>query len=48
MFKLFMRSLLSTDYGLIPHLDKLVQEGLMAVSRVEVIRYTRAPATTPQ
>ena len=33
---------------LIPHLDKMVQEGLMAVSRVEVIRYTQVPATTPQ
>lgn len=29
---------------LIPHLDGMVQEGLIAVSRVEVIRYSRAAA----
>ncbi|MGA3011505.1 MAG: DUF190 domain-containing protein [Terracidiphilus sp.] len=28
---------------LIPHLDAMVQEGLVAMSRVEVIRYSRAP-----
>ena len=34
---------------LIPHLDGMIQEGLMAVSRVDVIRYSRAPATaTPR
>ena len=27
---------------LIPHLDGMVEEGLIAMSRVEVIRYTRA------
>jgi len=32
---------------LIPHLDAMVQEGLMATSVVEVIRYSRGPATTP-
>jgi PII-like signaling protein len=26
---------------LIPHLDAMVQEGLVAMSRVEVIRYSR-------
>jgi PII-like signaling protein len=31
---------------LIPHLDAMVQEGLMATSVVEVIRYSRGPATT--
>lgn len=28
---------------LIPHLDAMVQEGLVAMSRVEVIRYSRVP-----
>jgi hypothetical protein len=28
---------------LIPHLDAMVEEGLVATSRVEVIRYSRAP-----
>ena len=28
---------------LIPHLDAMVQEGLVAISRVEAIRYSRAP-----
>lgn len=32
---------------LIPHLDAMVQEGLMATSRVDVIRYSRNPAATP-
>jgi PII-like signaling protein len=27
---------------LIPHLDGMVEEGLIAMSRVEVIRYTRS------
>jgi PII-like signaling protein len=27
---------------LIPHLDEMVEEGLVAMSRVEVIRYSRA------
>jgi len=27
---------------LIPHLDAMVEEGLIAISRVEVIRYSRA------
>jgi hypothetical protein len=29
---------------LIPHLDAMVDEGLVAISRVEAIRYTRNPA----
>ncbi len=29
---------------LIPHLDEMVNEGLIATSRVEVVRYSRAPA----
>ncbi|MFP5237467.1 MAG: DUF190 domain-containing protein [Acidobacteriota bacterium] len=29
---------------LIPHLDAMVQEGLIALSRVAVIRYSRPPA----
>ncbi len=29
---------------LIPHLDAMVEEGLVAMSRVEVIRYSRNPA----
>ena len=28
---------------LLPHLDTMVEEGLIAMSRVEVIRYTREP-----
>lgn len=28
---------------LIPHLDTMVKEGLIAISRVDVIRYSRAP-----
>ena len=28
---------------LIPHLDAMVEEGLIAISSVEVIRYSRAP-----
>lgn len=31
---------------LIPHLDAMVNEGLVAMSRVEVIRYTRSPQST--
>ena len=31
---------------LIPHLDEMVEEGLIAISSVEVIRYTRNPAAT--
>ena len=31
---------------LIPHLDTMVEEGLIAMSRVEVIRYSRSSATT--
>ena len=33
---------------LIPHLDIMVQEGLIAMSRVEVIRYSRNPETAPE
>lgn len=29
---------------LLPYLDAMVEEGLIAMSRVEVIRYSRAPA----
>ena len=32
---------------LIPHLDAMVEEGLVAMSRVEVIRYSRDPAKGP-
>ena len=32
---------------LIPHLDAMVEEGLIAISRVDVIRYSRASAETP-
>jgi len=32
---------------LIPHLDEMVVEGLVAISRVEVIRFVRAPGTPP-
>jgi PII-like signaling protein len=28
---------------LIPHLDVMVEEGLIAMSNVEVVRYSRAP-----
>jgi PII-like signaling protein len=31
---------------LIPHLDAMVEEGLIAMSRVEVIRYSRAAKVT--
>ncbi len=33
---------------LLPHLDEMVDEGLIAMSDVEVIRYTRQEATRPQ
>ena len=32
---------------LIPHLDVMVEEGLIAMSRVEVIRYSRTSANEP-
>jgi PII-like signaling protein len=32
---------------LIPHLDEMVEEGLIATSSVEVIRYTRASTNEP-
>jgi len=32
---------------LISHLDAMVEEGLIAMSRVEVIRYTRDPGPAP-
>jgi hypothetical protein len=32
---------------LIPHLDGMVEEGLIAMSYVEVIRYSRSSAQTP-
>lgn len=41
-----MLSIIDTEEQLnklIPHLDAMVQEGLVAMSRVEVIRYSRAP-----
>ncbi|MGA3047187.1 MAG: DUF190 domain-containing protein [Terracidiphilus sp.] len=31
---------------LLPHLDKMVNEGLGDMARVEVMRYTRSPETT--
>ena len=33
---------------LIPHLDMMVEEGLIAMSRVEVIRYSRNPEKAPE
>jgi uncharacterized protein len=33
---------------LIPHLDRMVVEGLVAMSRVEVIRYWRNPEKAPE
>jgi uncharacterized protein len=42
-----MLSIIDTDeqiQKLIPHLDEMVEEGLIATSRVEVIRYSRAAA----
>jgi PII-like signaling protein len=33
---------------LIPHLDVMVEEGLIAMSRVEVIRYSRNPEKAPE
>jgi PII-like signaling protein len=32
---------------LIPHLDAMVEEGLIAASNVEVIRYSRASTSEP-
>jgi hypothetical protein len=32
---------------LIPHLDVMVEDGLIAISRVEVIRYSRSPGEAP-
>lgn len=42
-----MLSIIDTDeqiQKLIPHLDEMVEEGLIATSHVEVIRYSRAAA----
>lgn len=42
-----MLSIIDTDeqiQKLIPHLDQMVEEGLIATSRVQVIRYSRAAA----
>jgi uncharacterized protein len=33
---------------LIPHLDVMVEEGLIAISNVEVIRYSRKPAAAEE
>jgi PII-like signaling protein len=33
---------------LLPHLDKMVDEGLIVMSNVEVIRYVRQEAVRPQ
>lgn len=33
---------------LIPHLDEMIQDGLVAISRVEVIRYSRLPGKGPE
>ena len=35
-------------HKLIPHLDTMVEEGLIAMSRVEVIRYSRNPETAQE
>jgi len=32
---------------LIPHLDEMVQDGLIAISTVQVIRYSRSTTSTP-
>ena len=32
---------------LLPHLDEMVEEGLIAISKVEIIRYSRALPPTP-
>ena len=43
-----MISVVDTDEQigkLLPHLDTMVAEGLIAISRVEVIRYSRGPGT---
>ncbi|MGH9617729.1 MAG: DUF190 domain-containing protein [Acidobacteriaceae bacterium] len=32
---------------LIPHLDAMIAEGVMAVSRVDVIRYSKSPEPAP-
>jgi PII-like signaling protein len=42
-----MLSIIDTDeqiQKLIPHLDEMVEEGLIATSRVDVIRYSRSAA----
>lgn len=33
---------------LIPHLDEMIDEGLVATSRVDVIRYSRTAGTEPE
>ena len=33
---------------LIPHLDEMIEEGLIAMSRVDVIRYSRAAGKEPE
>ena len=33
---------------LIPHLDEMIEEGLIAMSRVEVIRYSRGSKQAPE
>ena len=45
-----MVSIIDTEeqiQNLIPHLDAMVQEGLMATSSVDVIRYSSDATTTP-
>jgi hypothetical protein len=44
-----MLSVIDTDeqiHKLIPHLDVMVEEGLIAMSTVEVVRYSKSPAST--
>ena len=46
-----MLSIIDTEQQigrLIPHLDEMVQEGLIATSTVQVIRYSRSSAVSPE
>lgn len=46
-----MLSIIDTEQQigrLIPHLDEMVQEGLIATSTVQVIRYSRPSAISPE
>jgi PII-like signaling protein len=33
---------------LVPHLDAMLEDGLIAISSVDVIRYSRCPAKSPE